>query len=56
MNGGADATPQLGSGDGTSDGSVAVVHEAEPGVPAAQATIANACAGTIYRTGLLSAP
>ncbi|WP_406137779.1 hypothetical protein [Streptomyces sp. NBC_01089] len=56
VNGGADATPQLGSGDGTSDGSVAVVHEAEPGVPAAQATIANACAGTIYRTGLLSAP
>ncbi|WP_328318773.1 hypothetical protein [Streptomyces sp. NBC_00388] len=55
-NGGADATPQLGSGEGTSDGSVAVVHEAEPGVPAAEATIPNACAGTIYRTGLLSAP
>ncbi|WP_327296226.1 MULTISPECIES: hypothetical protein [unclassified Streptomyces] len=49
-------TPQLGSGDGTSDGSVAVVHEAEPGVPAAEATIPNACAGTIYRTGLLTAP
>ncbi|MFE2375566.1 hypothetical protein [Streptomyces sp. NPDC059398] len=54
-NGGTDATPQLGSGDGTSDGSVAVVHEAEPGVPAAEATIPNACAGTIYRTGLLTA-
>ncbi|MET9529766.1 hypothetical protein ABZY02_04230 [Streptomyces sp. NPDC006649] len=55
-NGGTDATPQLGSGEGTSDGSVAVVHEAEPGVPAAEATIPNACAGTIYRTGLLTAP
>ncbi|WP_405778412.1 hypothetical protein [Streptomyces sp. NBC_00859] len=53
---GSDATPQLGSGDGASDGSVAVVHEAEPGVPAAEATIPNACAGTIYRTGLLTAP
>ncbi|MCX4549930.1 hypothetical protein OG204_17050 [Streptomyces sp. NBC_01387] len=49
--------PQLAREDGgTSDGSVAVVHEAEPGVPAAEATIPNACAGTIYRTGLLSAP
>ncbi|WP_405753336.1 hypothetical protein OG232_20645 [Streptomyces sp. NBC_01411] len=54
--GGPDSTPQLGSGEGTSDGSVAVVHEAEPGVPAAEATIPNACAGTIYRTGLLTAP
>ncbi|WP_328329468.1 hypothetical protein [Streptomyces sp. NBC_00455] len=56
VNGGTGTTPQLGSGEGTSDGSVAVVHEAEPGVPAAEATIPNACAGTIYRTGLLTAP
>ncbi|MEV0090120.1 hypothetical protein [Streptomyces sp. NPDC050738] len=42
------------SGDpGAADGSVAVVHTAEPGAPTAQATIPNACAGTIYRTGVL---
>ncbi|MEV6795204.1 hypothetical protein AB0M87_25145 [Streptomyces sp. NPDC051320] len=53
----ANTSPQLAYGDGdTSDGSVAVVHEAEPGVPAAEATIPNACAGTIYRTGVLDTP
>ncbi|MGW5674789.1 hypothetical protein ACWEV4_06835 [Streptomyces sp. NPDC003860] len=36
-----------------SDGSVAVTHTAEPGAPTAEATIPNACAGTIYRTGVL---
>lgn len=49
--------PQLGKeddGDGTrAGGSVAVTHTAEPGAPSAEATIPNACAGTIYRTGLL---
>ncbi|MFF8831791.1 hypothetical protein [Streptomyces sp. NPDC015131] len=49
--------PQLAredDGDGTrADGSVAVSHAAEPGAPAAEATIPNACAGTLYRTGLL---
>ncbi|MEV3990025.1 hypothetical protein AB0J57_14080 [Streptomyces sp. NPDC049837] len=49
--------PQLGKeddGDGTrAEGSVAVTHTAEPGAPSAEATIPNACAGTIYRTGLL---
>ncbi|WP_328537558.1 hypothetical protein [Streptomyces sp. NBC_00344] len=50
----AHTDPQMQYADGdTSDGSVAVVHEAEPGVPAAEATIPNACAGTIYRTGVL---
>ncbi|WP_329119502.1 hypothetical protein [Streptomyces sp. NBC_01465] len=44
---------QLGTDGGTSDGSVAVVHTAEPGAPTAEATIPNACAGTIYRTGVL---
>ncbi|MER7109389.1 hypothetical protein [Streptomyces sp. NPDC000229] len=55
--GGAAVEPQLGKeddGDGTrADGSVAVTHTAEPGAPSAEATIPNACAGTIYRTGLL---
>nr|WTB32703.1 hypothetical protein OG781_27385 [Streptomyces sp. NBC_00830] len=46
---------QLGSEDGgtTLDGSVAVTHTAEPGAPVAEAKIPNACAGTIYRTGVL---
>ncbi|KKZ71233.1 hypothetical protein VO63_24985 [Streptomyces showdoensis] len=42
--------------DGTpADGSVAVTHTAEAGGPVAEATIPNACAGTIYRTGVLDA-
>ncbi|MYV56092.1 hypothetical protein GT042_26990 [Streptomyces sp. SID3212] len=46
--------PQLLTDDGgTEDGSVTVSHTAEPGSPVAQATIPNACAGTIYRTGVL---
>ncbi|RNL74206.1 hypothetical protein EBF04_16175 [Streptomyces sp. I6] len=41
--------------DGTmADGSVSVVHTPEPGAPHAEAAIPNACAGTIYRTGLLN--
>ncbi|MFB9511959.1 hypothetical protein [Streptomyces purpureus] len=48
--------PQLGTEDGTpQDGSVAVTHTAEPGAPSAETTIPNACAGTIYRTGVLDA-
>ncbi|MEU3299447.1 hypothetical protein ABZ729_06405 [Streptomyces sp. NPDC006678] len=43
-------------GEGTADGSIAVTHTPEPGGPNAEATIPNACAGTIYRTGILSAP
>ncbi|MFF8291371.1 hypothetical protein ACF068_19370 [Streptomyces sp. NPDC016309] len=49
--------PQLvreDDGDGTrAEGSVTVSHTAEPGGPSAEATIPNACAGTVYRTGLL---
>ncbi|MFJ1595507.1 hypothetical protein [Streptomyces sp. NPDC088261] len=45
--------PQLVTDGGTEDGSVTVSHTAEPGSPVAQATIPNACAGTIYRTGVL---
>ncbi|MFC8508471.1 hypothetical protein ACFU3J_12245 [Streptomyces sp. NPDC057411] len=49
------ATTQL-TRDGTpADGSVAVKHTAEAGGPVAEATISNACAGTIYRTGVLDA-
>jgi hypothetical protein len=36
--------------------SVQVVHTAEPGAPVAATTIPNACAGTLYRTGVLPAP
>ncbi|WP_326737149.1 hypothetical protein [Streptomyces sp. NBC_01022] len=46
---------QFGSeeGDGTAPGAVSVQHTPEPGAPVAETTIANACAGTIYRTGVL---
>ncbi|MFI0978345.1 hypothetical protein ACH4SP_15275 [Streptomyces sp. NPDC021093] len=54
---GGGATTQLGTGEGEpKDGKVAVTHTAEPGAPSAEATIPNACAGTIYRTGVLDAP
>ncbi|MFJ2913071.1 hypothetical protein ACIO8F_27360 [Streptomyces sp. NPDC087228] len=51
-----DTSPQLGSedGGGTLDGSVAVTHTPEAGAPVAETKIANACAGTIYRTGVLA--
>ncbi|AWI30103.1 hypothetical protein E3E14_28735 [Streptomyces sp. ICN441] len=49
----SDSEPQLY--DGTmADGSVSVVHTPDQGAPNAEATIPNACAGTIYRTGLLN--
>ncbi|MFD9794556.1 hypothetical protein ACFWXK_26825 [Streptomyces sp. NPDC059070] len=53
--------PQLGGVDPgapevAADGKVAVTHVAEPGAPTAEATIPHACAGTIYRTGVLAAP
>lgn len=49
---------QLGSdeGDGAAKGTVSVMHTPEPGAPVAETTIANACAGTIYRTGVLAPP
>ncbi|MFB9579397.1 hypothetical protein [Streptomyces yanii] len=48
--------PQLGGADGsgTLEGSVAVTHTPEPGAPVAAARIPNACAGTIYRTGVIA--
>lgn len=46
---------QFGSdeGDGAAQGTVSVMHTPEPGAPVAETTIPNACAGTIYRTGVL---
>ncbi|OKJ61275.1 hypothetical protein AMK27_16840 [Streptomyces sp. CB02009] len=51
---GSGAAPQLLHEEGPADGSVLVSHVAEPGGPSASATIPNACAGTIYRTGVLA--
>ncbi|MFJ8754031.1 hypothetical protein ACIREO_32600 [Streptomyces sp. NPDC102441] len=51
-----DVAAQFGSADeGPADGSIAVTHTPEAGAPTAETTIANACAGTIYRTGVLDA-
>ncbi|MET9655656.1 hypothetical protein [Streptomyces sp. NPDC006510] len=51
-----DTVTQFGSedGGGTQDGSVAVMHTPEAGAPVAETKIANACSGTIYRTGVLA--
>lgn len=46
-------TQMLKEDGGTADGSVTVSHVAEPGAPNADTTISNACAGTVYRTGVL---
>ncbi|MET7567677.1 DUF4232 domain-containing protein [Streptomyces sp. NPDC005492] len=45
---------QLVREDGTLDGSVQISHTAEAGSPTVTAVVSNACAGTIYRTGVLS--
>ncbi|MCX4847053.1 hypothetical protein [Streptomyces sp. NBC_00893] len=52
----SETVTQFGSEDGgsTQDGSVAVMHTPEPGAPVAETKIANACSGTIYRTGVLA--
>lgn len=47
-------TTQLFTEDGAVDGSVLVSHTAEGGVTTATTTVSNACAGTVYRTGLLA--
>ncbi|GAA3393960.1 hypothetical protein [Streptomyces roseoviridis] len=46
---------QLGTDGTPADGSIEVTHTADPGSPVAAATIPNACAGTLYRTGVLDA-
>jgi hypothetical protein len=48
-------TTQLASEEGVQDGSVVVSNTAEDGAPTASATVPNACAGTVYRTGVLAA-
>ncbi|MFE4370912.1 hypothetical protein ACFRMN_22230 [Streptomyces sp. NPDC056835] len=53
--GGSNTETQLTTDGGTMDGSVAVSHTAAPGAPSGQTTISNACAGTIYKTGVLKA-
>ncbi|WP_329076963.1 DUF4232 domain-containing protein [Streptomyces niveus] len=52
-----ETAPQLGSEEGpVEDGSIDVVHTPEAGSESpATTTIDNACAGTIYRTGVLEA-
>ncbi|MDH2387786.1 hypothetical protein QCN29_03070 [Streptomyces sp. HNM0663] len=48
--------PQLTREDGApQEGSVTVTHTPEAGAPTAQATVPNACSGTIYHTGVLPA-
>lgn len=52
--GGTGTSTQLFTEDGTADGSVAVSHTAEAGSPTVTATVPGACAGTVYRTGVLA--
>ncbi|MGW2747033.1 hypothetical protein [Streptomyces sp. NPDC001450] len=48
-------TTQLVTEDGgTADGSVLVTHTAQVGSPTVSATVPNACAGTVYYTGVLA--
>lgn len=44
---------QLLTADGTQDGSVTVSHTTAAGGPSVSAVVTNACAGTVYRTGVL---
>ncbi|WP_307176589.1 hypothetical protein [Streptomyces africanus] len=47
--------PQLATEDGTPDGSVAVTYTPSTGSGATSVTVSNACAGTVYWTGVLAA-
>ncbi|MEW2634181.1 hypothetical protein AB0903_21670 [Streptomyces sp. NPDC048389] len=51
---GNDAEPQLLTEDGTQDGSVAVTYSALNGMVSGRTNIPDACAGTIYYTGVLA--
>ncbi|MEU6810380.1 hypothetical protein ABZ920_15585 [Streptomyces sp. NPDC046831] len=46
---------QLVRVDGPADGGVVVSYTADGGGPTVSATVSNACAGTVYRTGVLPA-
>ncbi|OIJ90203.1 hypothetical protein [Streptomyces monashensis] len=48
-------TTQLGTEQGLAQGSVVVTHTAQGGSPTASATVPQACAGTVYYTGVLAA-
>ncbi|NNN36958.1 hypothetical protein HLK59_42760 [Streptomyces sp. S3(2020)] len=48
------ASTQLMTEDGTLDGSVTITGAAEGGAPSTSATVTNACAGTVYYTGVLA--
>ncbi|MEV1062639.1 hypothetical protein [Streptomyces sp. NPDC050263] len=48
------ASTQLVTEDGTADGSVVVTYTADGGSPTVSATVSGACAGTLYRTGVLA--
>ncbi|WP_105973081.1 hypothetical protein [Streptomyces geranii] len=48
------STTQLLTEDTVADGSVAVSYTAEAGSPTVSATVSNACAGTVYRTGVMA--
>ncbi|WP_190198223.1 hypothetical protein [Streptomyces djakartensis] len=48
------AAPQLVREDGTVDGSVAVTYTPATGSGAGSVTVPNACAGTVYWTGVLA--
>ncbi|MFE3636130.1 hypothetical protein [Streptomyces cellostaticus] len=51
----AGTTTQLAAEEGAADGSVLVGYTGETGSPSASATVSNACAGTVYYTGVLTA-
>lgn len=54
--GGTGTSTQMVTEDGgLADGSVTVSYTAETGAATATTTVSNACAGTIYRTGMLPA-
>ncbi len=52
--GGSSMSTQLVREDGVADGSVVISHTAEGGVATYSTGVGNACAGTVYRTGLLT--
>ncbi|MGW3284025.1 hypothetical protein ACWDR3_05170 [Streptomyces sp. NPDC001002] len=47
-------TTQLLTDGGTADGSVEVSHTAQSGSPTVSTVVSNACAGTVYYTGVLA--
>ncbi|MGI5436824.1 hypothetical protein ACQEV4_04950 [Streptomyces shenzhenensis] len=50
----SNTTAQLLTADVTADGSIQVLHTPQAGGPAVATTVPNACAGTVYWTGVLA--